>query len=110
MLDAFADFDGFADDFVADAAGVLRWPLCSVSECSMKKSQASRIESVTYPPGTKCVKIRTADTAVRNLDIDIILSPRLRLKLLPNHVAVDGVFVEAHPSFELVWHGHIGCF
>ena len=75
----------------------------------MKKSQALRIESVTYPSGAKCVKIRAADTAVRNLDIDIILSPWLRLILLPNHVAVDGVFIETHPSFELIWHGHIAC-
>ena len=33
MLDVFADFDGFADDFVADAAGVLGWPLVCISCC-----------------------------------------------------------------------------
>lgn len=33
VLDVFADFDGFADDFVADAAGVFGWPLVCISCC-----------------------------------------------------------------------------
>ena len=40
VLDVLADFDCFAYNFVADAAGVFRWPLFSISECFMRRSQA----------------------------------------------------------------------
>lgn len=39
---------------------------------------------------------------MRNLDIDVGLLPRFRLKLLPYHFAIDGCGVFAHPSLELV--------
>lgn len=45
--------------------------------------------------------LRSADTTVGDLNIDEILGPWLRLKLLVVHVS-DGVLVLAHPSFEAV--------
>jgi len=47
------------------------------------------------------VQIRTADAAVRDLNVDIIFLPLLGLKLLPLHLA-DRVLVETEPSLELV--------
>jgi len=46
--------------------------------------------------------VRAADTAVCDLDIDVGLLPLLGLKFLPDHLALDGAGVEAHPALELV--------
>jgi hypothetical protein len=65
------------------------------------------------------VQIGTADTTVRDLDVDIVLAckrsvvfmlnwmsslltPLLGLKLPPLHVALDGLSVMTEPAFELV--------
>jgi hypothetical protein len=40
------------------------------------------------------------------LDVDISLLPLLRLILLPFHVALTGVLVEAHPSLEFIVCSH----
>lgn len=55
------------------------------------------------------MEIRTTNTAVRDLDIDVVFGPWLWLIFFPDHVSVDGVLVETHPSLELVWYGHIVC-
>jgi hypothetical protein len=46
--------------------------------------------------------VGTTDTAVRDLDVDIGFLPRLRLELLPDHVALAGAGVETHPALKLV--------
>lgn len=53
------------------------------------------------------MQIRPTNTTVSNLNINIILSPRLGLILLPNHLAVDALLIQPHPSLELVWHTHL---
>lgn len=65
------------------------------------------------PPGTQCVDIGAADSTVRDLDIDVALTPRLGFgEFLPDHLALGRVFVEATPSFEFVvglaCHGDLG--
>lgn len=56
----------------------------------------------TYPSGAESVKVAAADTAVRDLDIDVGLLPRLGLKLAPLHLALGRAGIEAKPSFKLV--------
>lgn len=56
----------------------------------------------THPATAQSVQVRTTDTTVRDLDIDIGLLPRLRLKLLPNHVTLAGAGIQAHPALEFV--------
>jgi hypothetical protein len=53
------------------------------------------------------VNIASADTAVRDLDIDISFLPGLGVISLPFHVAIGGVFVKAAPAFELGFAGHV---
>jgi len=48
------------------------------------------------------VKVRTADTTVRDLDIDIILRPLLGLEFAPLHVALDGLGIVTEPALKLV--------
>jgi hypothetical protein len=48
------------------------------------------------------VEIGTADTTVRDLNVDIILRPLLGLIFAPPHVALDRGLVLAEPSFEFV--------
>lgn len=48
------------------------------------------------------MKIRTADTAVGDLDIDIVLVPGLGLERAPLHLAVDRFGILAQPALELV--------
>jgi hypothetical protein len=54
------------------------------------------------------VQVRTADTAVRDLDIDVGLFPLLGSEFLPDHVALAGSGIKAHPAFELVVCRHVG--
>lgn len=71
------------------------------------------------PATLQGVKVRTADTTVGNLDVNVVLAlrqsvtfllcvqlvlltPLLRLKFTPLHVALDGLSVVAEPAFELV--------
>jgi hypothetical protein len=46
------------------------------------------------------VKIRTADTAAVNLDVDVVLSPLLGLEVAPLHLALDGILILSEPSLE----------
>lgn len=48
------------------------------------------------------MKIRTADTTVRDLDVNVVLLPLLWLKLLPDHLSVDRGLVLSQPSLEFV--------
>lgn len=79
-LDFGADAHGFADDFVADADGILG----------------------LAPAGADGVNVTTADTGVGDLDVDVGLLKGLGLEFLPDHVALGGLLVETHPSFEFV--------
>lgn len=53
------------------------------------------------PAGSENVNITTADTAVADLDIDIILVEWLWVVALPDHLALSRVLVEAAPAFKL---------
>jgi hypothetical protein len=91
------DADGGTDELVADTAGVVGGSLWSVSSTFSRKVLVQ-----TYPSAAKSVQVRTTDTAVRDLDINIGLFPGLRLKLLPDHLPLASLRVEAHPALELV--------
>ena len=56
------------------------------------------------PSGPQSVQVRTADSRVSDLDIDVGLFEWLAVlgELLPDHLAVRGLVAQAHPSFELV--------
>ena len=65
-----------------------------------------RIGIGTYPSTAQSMQIRTTDTTMRDLDIDIGFLPLFRLELLPNHVALGGARVKTHPALKLVIGGH----
>jgi hypothetical protein len=52
------------------------------------------------------MQIRAANSAVRDLDVDIGLFERFGFIGLPLHVPLVGILVEAKPSLELVVCGH----
>lgn len=54
------------------------------------------------------MNVRTADSGVSDANIDISLFPLLGLVLLPDHVALGGLFVLTHPSLKLVVGAHFG--
>lgn len=58
--------------------------------------------SSTYPSAAQGVHIRTTDTAMRHSHVNVGLLPWLGLELLPNHLALGGLLVKAHPTLELV--------
>lgn len=47
------------------------------------------------------MQVRTAHTAVADLNVDIVLSPFLGLELAPFHLALDRLWGLAQPAFEL---------
>jgi hypothetical protein len=53
------------------------------------------------------MEIRSADTAVGDLDVDVCLLPWLGLKGAPDHFALVGIFVQAEPAFKLVVGRHL---
>lgn len=57
---------------------------------------------LAYPATPESVEIGPADAAVRDLDIDVRLFPRLGLEFAPDHLALICIFVEAEPAFKLV--------
>jgi hypothetical protein len=54
------------------------------------------------------MEIRTANTAVGDLDVDVVFLPLLGLKWTPFHLAVDGIGGVAEPALELVIGRHFG--
>lgn len=52
------------------------------------------------PATLQGVEVRAADTAVRDFDVNIVLSPLLGLKGAPFHLALDGLGVLAQPAFK----------
>lgn len=58
------------------------------------------------PAGAQHVQVGTADAAVRDLDVDVVLGPLLGLELAPLHVALGGGGVKAQPALELVVGSH----
>jgi hypothetical protein len=48
------------------------------------------------------VKVRAADTAVCDLDVDVVLLPLLGLKGIPLHLSIDGARITAKPALEFV--------
>ena len=53
------------------------------------------------PSALQGVQVGAADSAVRDLDVDVVLRPFLGLELAPFHVALKGALVEAEPALEL---------
>lgn len=52
------------------------------------------------------MNVTSANSAVRDLNVDVCLFPRLDFgEFLPDHFALGRVFVQTHPSFEFV----VGC-
>lgn len=64
--------------------------------------------SCTYPARPQDVDVTAADTTVGDANVDIGLLPLLGLILLPDHVALSGLLVLAHPSLKFVVCCH-GC-
>jgi hypothetical protein len=87
ILNFRPDLHGLANDLVTHAHGVVG-------------GSPSRAQSV---------QIGTADTAVRDLDVDVVFFEGLGLEALPDHLAIHTVGVETHPSFEFVIGGHCEC-
>lgn len=58
----------------------------------------------TYPTRAEGVKVRAADAGVADLDVDIVVlveRPDLVLReVLPDHIALCGLGVQAHPALE----------
>lgn len=55
------------------------------------------------------MKVRAADTAVGDLDVDVILRPLLGLEAAPPHLALDGIGRLSEPPLELVVGSHYMC-
>lgn len=94
-----ADPNGNSDDLVADTAGVLGRAL-SFKVSTWFNCTPECIE--TYPAAAESVQVRSADTGVSDLDVNVGFLPGLGLELLPHHVALDGLGVQAHPALKLV--------
>lgn len=54
------------------------------------------------------MEIRTADTTVSDLDVDVVFLPLLGLEGTPFHLAIDGIGGVAEPALELVIGRHFG--
>lgn len=48
--------------------------------------------------------VRTADAAVGDFDIDVVLSPLFRLERIPLHITLDGLRVVSQPPLEFIIH------
>ena len=44
---------------------------------------------------------------MRDLNINIILCPRLGLIFLPNHLPIDALLIQTHPTLELIRRAHL---
>lgn len=86
MLYILSNLDSHTSNFVANTAWVH----------SQSPSRAERVE------------ITSAYATVGNLDINVVLGPGLWLEFLPDHLALVRIFVESHPSRELVRGTHFG--
>ena len=84
-LSLLTDFDGCADDLMADAA---------------------RVHS-RRPSGTEGVEVRTADAAVGDLDVDVGFFPGFWGVFFEDHFALDGLGALAQPALELVVGAHV---
>lgn len=57
------------------------------------------------PARLEHVQVATADTAVRDLNVDIVLCPLLGLKVAPLHLSIDRLGRLSEPSLES-WASH----
>lgn len=72
------------------------------TQVSHRSTQKDSKLGDSYPSTAQSVQIRATDTTVGDLDVDIGLLPGLGLKLLPDHLAIGSLLVQAHPALELV--------
>ena len=103
MLDVAANTDSLSNDFMTNAAG---YELLE-SRWTKMRGLFLLTEHGLAPARSKSVKIRTADTAVSDLDVDVVLLPDLGLETAPFHLAVHGLRVTTKPSFKLVIGRHV---
>lgn len=80
VLDVLAHAHRLADDLVAHRQRVRR----------------------VAPAVAQEVQVAAAHAAVRDLDVDVVLLPRLGLDLLPDHLALHRAWVVGRPALELV--------
>lgn len=60
------------------------------------------------PSGSQDVNVATTDTAVADLNVDIVFVEWLGVVALPDYLALSRVLVETAPSFELAVACHFG--
>ena len=105
LLGILANTNGFADDLVADAA-------CYVSlSASAPLRMVGMLCLLTVrrwePARAQCVKVRATDTAVRDLDVDIVLRPGLNVwEGTPFHLALCRLWALAQPSLKTLFLRH----
>ena len=58
------------------------------------------------PAGTERMYVGAADSAVGDLDVDVVLCPLLGLKCTPFHLSICGILVVAQPALKLVVGSH----
>ena len=99
VLHVSAHPDGVTNDLVADAAGWLwRTLLAGVKRLDEKararrKCRGQLTVSGRTPARRQSMDVRTADAAVGDFDIDVVLGPLFGLKCIPLHVTLDGLRV-----------------
>jgi hypothetical protein len=98
VLDVLANTDGLANNLVTNNAGWKWLATCLLEETNFQRSLT--VGSFT-PSRAKHVQIRAADTAVADLNVDVVLLPLLGLELAPLHFALNGLGIEAQPSLKL---------
>lgn len=100
-----ADSDGFADNLMA----LKRYVNC-VSDDVIASNTVLTDDCWVWclaPSTPQGVKIRSTDSAVRNLNVNIAFLPRLCLIWLPLHLALDRVSIKATPALKLWLCRHI---
>lgn len=90
-------------DFVANTNRIVSWALFD-----NKLTIASRYKQcMTYPSRPQSMKVTGAHTTMGDFNIDISLLPCFRLVALPDHLAIDTVFIKTEPALETVILRHI---
>ena len=102
LLDAFLSFgtnaDGFANNFVAVESSVT----CCFRVRGLMECAPNDTGIVCWcPSASKFVKITSTNSAMRDLDINIVLLPLLGLVLLPLHFALGRLGVFSYPPNKL---------
>lgn len=98
VRDVLADLDGLANDLVADAAS---WEAVRGKRRVGVNRRLLTVWCWT-PARRQHVQVRSADTAVADFNVYVLLLPHLWLEFSPLHLSVDRVLVMTEPTLELV--------